>query len=58
VTIAEANREAPRRIQSGRAHLVGMVLARDVVPGMRDRLVPHAGPPVTWDRMCGPMRSA
>jgi hypothetical protein len=58
VTIAEANREALRRIQSGRARLVGMALARDVVPGLRDRLVLHAGPPVTWDRMCGPMRGA
>jgi hypothetical protein len=25
---------------------------------MRDRLLLHAGPPVTWDRMCGPMRGA
>ncbi|MFW5741273.1 MAG: DUF1116 domain-containing protein, partial [Myxococcota bacterium] len=27
-----------------------------VVPGMHDKLVLHAGPPVSWDRMCGPMR--
>jgi hypothetical protein len=25
---------------------------------MRPNLVLHAGPPVTWDRMCGPMRGA
>ncbi len=25
---------------------------------MHDNLILHAGPPITWDRMCGPMRGA
>jgi hypothetical protein len=58
MTIAEANREAVRRIQAGTAILAGTALARDVVPGLREHLVLHSGPPLTWDRMCGPMRGA
>src|SRR6266436_1249065 len=32
--------------------------ARDVIPGMEDDLILHAGPPIPWERMCGPMRGA
>ena len=32
--------------------------AREVVPGMRDDLLLHAGPPITWERASGPMRGA
>jgi Protein of unknown function (DUF1116) len=32
--------------------------ARDVLPGMTDRMLLHAGPPVTWGRACGPLRGA
>ena len=24
----------------------------------KERMVLHSGPPITWDRMCGPMRGA
>src|SRR5512142_3142267 len=58
VDVEAANAEAVRRIISGRAVLAGLGLARDVIPGMRDRLILHAGPPITWDRMCGPVRGA
>lgn len=58
MTIGAANGEALRRIQVGTAVLVGMATARDVVPGLHERTVLHAGPPVAWDRMCGPMRGA
>ena len=58
MTIGDANREALRRIQAGKAALVGLATAREVVPGLRDRVVLHAGPPIGWDRMCGPMRGA
>jgi hypothetical protein len=33
-------------------------MARDVIPGMADYLILHAGPPVTYEKMCGPMRGA
>ena len=58
MTIGEANREALRRIQAGTATLVGLRPAREVVPGLGERTVLHAGPPVAWERMCGPMRGA
>ena len=38
--------------------LVGLGKALDVVPGMRDDLLLHAGPPITWERASGPMRGA
>lgn len=58
MSIASANRECVRRIQESTAALVDIRIARDVVPGMAERTVLHAGPPVAWDRMCGPMRGA
>jgi len=58
MTIGDANREALRRMQAGTAILVGLATAREIVPGLRDRVVLHAGPPIGWDRMCGPMRGA
>lgn len=58
VDIEEANAEAVRRIMSGKAILTGLGIARDVIPGMRDKMILHAGPPITWERMCGPVRGA
>lgn len=55
---AEANAEAVRRVQAGKPTLVDIGIARDVVPGMHDRLILHAGPPVAWEDMSGPMRGA
>jgi hypothetical protein len=46
------------RIQRGQAALVGMGIAREVIPGMHKRLILHAGPPIEWERMCGPTRGA
>jgi hypothetical protein len=56
--IQKANAEALRRILEGKPAWVGMGRAMDVVPGMRKNLILHAGPPITWERMCGPMRGA
>lgn len=58
VDIDAANAEAVARIRSGRPLLVGMGVARDVIPGLGERMLLHAGPPVTWERMCGPTRGA
>jgi len=57
-SIDEANDEACRRIIQSQARLVGMGIAKDVIPGMREDMILHAGPPITWDRMCGPTRGA
>jgi len=56
--IATANTEAMRRILSSKPFLIGMGKAIDVIPGMKKNLLLHAGPPVTWGKMCGPMRGA
>jgi hypothetical protein len=56
--IEKANEQAVGRMMEARPVLVGVGRARDVIPGMRDNLFLHAGPPVTWDRMCGPQRGA
>jgi hypothetical protein len=54
----QANREAIRRVLQGQPVLVGVSTAGQAIPGMRKDLFLHAGPPITWDRMCGPMRGA
>jgi len=46
------------RIATANAEAIETLLAADVIPGMHDGLILHAGPPVAWDRMCGPMRGA
>lgn len=55
---SEANAEAVRRVQAGKPTLVDIGIARDVVPGMHDKLILHAGPPVAWQDMAGPLRGA
>ncbi len=57
-SIAAANRECLRRIQEATALLTDVRLAREALPGMGARTVLHAGPPIAWARMCGPMRGA
>ncbi|MGD8466688.1 MAG: DUF1116 domain-containing protein, partial [Anaerolineae bacterium] len=56
--IEKANSHATKRMMEARPTLVGLGKARDVVPGMRDNLLLHAGPPITWERASGPMRGA
>jgi hypothetical protein len=58
IQIDAANQEVLERIQHGQATLAGMGIAKDVIPGMHDHLILHAGPPITWERMCGPQRGA
>jgi len=58
IDVEKANAEAIRRIQAAKPTIVGIGIAKDVVPGMAKDLILHAGPPVTWDKMCGPMRGA
>lgn len=58
MSIKSANEECLRRIQEGTAVWVDVRLARDVIPGMNDYTVLHAGPPLPWEKMCGPMRGA
>lgn len=54
--IERANQKVMEIILAGTPKLVGLDIARNVVPGMTEDTILHAGPPITWDRMCGPMR--
>lgn len=54
----DANREVLKRLQDSEVYLVGMGKALEVVPGMKKNLIMHAGPPIEWERMCGPLRGA
>lgn len=55
---AAANSEAVRRIQTGKPTLIDIGIASEVVPGMHKKLIMHAGPPITWENMSGPLRGA
>ncbi len=54
----EANTEALSRFVASEPHLVDVATARDAVPDMAEDLFLHAGPPITWDHMSGPLRGA
>ncbi len=57
-TIDEANQIAVKRLLDSQPVLVGIAPAADVIPGMQRNLILHAGPPITWERMAGPLRGA
>ncbi len=56
--IAEANAQALKRMLDAAPVLVDVQPAGQVIPGLGERVILHAGPPITWDRMCGPMQGA
>src|SRR5271157_3294063 len=43
---------------AGEPVLVDVVPAGEAIPELGDRTILHAGPPISWERMCGPMRGA
>jgi len=58
--VEAANATAFARFIAANPVLVDIATARDVLPGMAAgrRLICHAGPPIAWPAMCGPMRGA
>ena len=58
MNIEQANETAVTRMMAARPILKSVATAREVIPGMRDNLLLHAGPPITWERASGPMRGA
>ena len=56
--IEKANAETTQRMIEARPVVVGLGKAIDVIPGMHENLLLHAGPPITWERASGPMRGA
>ena len=57
-TIREANSEAVKRILEAEPVLVDVVRASEAIPDLEEGMILHAGPPIDWDCMCGPMRGA
>ena len=56
--IEEANRIALERIRASRPFLVDIKPAAEVFPRMKKNSVSHSGPPIDWEKMCGPMKGA
>ena len=56
--IDRANARALKRMMSGDPILVDVVPASEAIPALEPGTILHAGPPVEWARMCGPMRGA
>jgi hypothetical protein len=56
--IEDANKEALSRILEAEPMLLDVVPAHQAIKGLKERMILHAGPPIKWDKMCGPMRGA
>ena len=57
-TVAAANVRAVERLEAVSPCAVGVERAGDVVPGLRDGVLLHSGPPIEWGRVCDPQRRA
>ena len=56
--VNEANRLAVEKIKQAHPVLVDVDQALRVIPGMTEKTILHAGPPIAYQDMCGPMRGA
>jgi len=57
--IEQANQQAVDIMLAGDPVLVDVVPASEVIPALSEaKLILHAGPPIEWTRMCGPMQGA
>ena len=56
--IETANQKAFDLYLQSQPVLVGIGVAAEELPGMQDRMLLHAGPPITWENMCRPMQGA
>jgi hypothetical protein len=56
--VAAGNRTALERLLGASPLLIDVQPAATAIPDLAGRMLLHSGPPITWDRMCGPMRGA
>lgn len=56
--IEAANKEVVERIINSSPFLVGYDKAINVIPGMKENTIIHAGPPIEWENMNGAMKGA
>jgi len=58
MNIEAANQEAFRRVLEAQPVLVDVRPAGEVLSGLGPASLLHAGPPIAWTEMCGPMQGA
>ena len=56
--IEAANARAVERMLAADPVLLDVAVAGDVIEGLEGRTILHAGPPIAWPDMCGPLRGA
>ncbi|MDU5082690.1 DUF1116 domain-containing protein [uncultured Tissierella sp.] len=56
--IKEANKKAVERMMNSHPMLIDIDKAINVIPGMKENIILHSGPPIEWERMAGPMKGA
>lgn len=56
--IQKANKEALERLLSAQPTLVGIGVAGTDIPNMDKKTILHAGPPIKWEKMSGPLKGA
>ena len=56
--IDDANATAVERMIEARPVLIGLGKALDLIPGMDEDLLLHAGPPIAWEQASGPLKGA
>lgn len=58
VAISKANKKAVEIILKGKPVLVDIGTAGQVIPNMDSLTILHSGPPISWERMSGPVKGA
>ena len=56
--IEAANKKVMEIILKGQPTLLDIGVAGGVIPGMTKKMILHAGPPIKWEKMSGPLRGA
>jgi len=56
--IEAANKKVMEIILNGQPMLLDIGVAEEVIPGMTKKTILHAGPPIKWEKMSGPLRGA
>ena len=56
--VEAANARAVERMLAADPVLVDVAVAGDAIEGLGDRTILHAGPPIEWPDMCGPLKGA
>ncbi len=56
--IEAANKKVMKIILNGQPTLLDIGVAGEVIPGMTKKTILHAGPPIKWEKMSGPLRGA